>query len=206
MDSLALFPTPVGIFQLDGLDALNSELSARLLDERRAAPGVTRSNVGGWHSEPDLSRRPEPCWRALMQLVVDHAGQTMASFRDPESPPMPHFRYGLQAWAMVMSDGDYTVLHDHGDAHWSAVYYIDEGEAPPPAHPQSGALVFSDPRRGGRPIPGLELVPGTFALRPRTGMLVIFPGSLQHYVHAYRGARPRICVSVNIVLDLAPRP
>jgi uncharacterized protein (TIGR02466 family) len=120
-----------------------------------------------------------------------------------EQQPAPPFRYGVQAWAMIMGDGDYTILHDHGNAHWSSVYYVDAGDADPERHAQSGLLAFVDPRRGGRPIPALELSASTFTVAPRTGALAIFPGYLQHYVHAYRGTRPRISISANLVLEFA---
>ena len=45
----------------------------------------------------------------------------------------------------------------------------------------------------------------TFTIRPRTGMLVVFPGYLQHYVHAYRGTRPRIAIACNLTLSPAER-
>jgi len=121
-----------------------------------------------------------------------------------ERPPPPGLRYGAQAWAMVMRDGDHTVLHEHGEAHWSAAYYADAGDADPARHPTSGVLGFVDPRRGGRSLPGLESGT-TFEVRPRSGMLVVFPGWLQHYVSPYRGTRPRVTVSCNVTVEM-PRP
>ncbi|EEA04372.1 hypothetical protein BH160DRAFT_0274 [Burkholderia sp. H160] len=41
----------------------------------------------------------------------------------------------------------------------------------------------------------------TFMIRPRSGMLVVFPGWLQHYVHPYRGTRPRIIIASNVVMS-----
>jgi len=32
-------------------------------------------------------------------------------------------------------------------------------------------------------------------------MLVVFPGYLQHYVHAYRGTRPRVAIACNLTLS-----
>src|SRR5262249_2945098 len=117
--------------------------------------------------------------------------------------PIGRYRYGLQAWAMVMRNGDYAILHDHGDAHWSCVYYADAGDADEAAHPQSGMLVFVDPRRGGRRIPLLDYSPTEFGVHPHAGQLVIFPASLQHYVHSYRGKRPRVSISCNVTMDLS---
>jgi len=52
-------------------------------------------------------------------------------------------------------------------------------------------------------VAGREINPSTFTIRPRTGMLVIFPGWLQHYVHPYRGGRPRVSLSFNVRLEPA---
>ena len=35
----------------------------------------------------------------------------------------------------------------------------------------------------------------------RTDMLVVFPGWLQHYVHPYRGTRPRIAIACNVTMS-----
>jgi Putative 2OG-Fe(II) oxygenase len=82
------------------------------------------------------------------------------------------------------------------------VYYADAGDADETAHPASGLLALVDPRHGGRPMPGLDLVGTTFTVLPRTGRLVVFPGWLLHYAHAYRGQRPRVSISCNVVCEL----
>jgi uncharacterized protein (TIGR02466 family) len=207
--AIPLFTTPVAVFDLPNMAEINRELTERLLAEEQVVPSWHRANVGGWHSVPDLSMRPEPCFRTLMRAVVDQVAHTVAGLAmDAELGPAPPFRYGLIAWAMIMRDGDYVITHDHGDSHWSVAYYVDSGDdAPAP----SGRLVFVDPRRSGRPIPELTLFPTTFEIAARTGSLVVFPGWLQHYVHSYRGQRPRICISCNLTMEVAvpqasPRP
>jgi hypothetical protein len=106
---------------------------------------------------------------------------------------------------MVMRDGDYTIVHDHGTAHWSVSYYVDAGDADVENHPESGLFAVLDPRRYIRPIPGLgDFSMTQFTVRPRSGRLVIFPGWLQHYVHPYRGTRPRIAIACNV--SVAPEP
>jgi uncharacterized protein (TIGR02466 family) len=198
--AIAMFSTPIVVFDLPGMDDCNRELAARLLAEEQAVPSWHRANVGGWHSVPDLSRRPEPCFRTVMRAVVDLVGHNVGGLAAAAGiEQLPTFRYAVTAWAMIMRDGHYVTTHDHGDVHWSVAYYVDAGdEAPPP----SGRLAFLDPRRSGRTIPELELFPSTFDVAPRTSALVIFPGWLQHYVHAYRGRRPRICISCNLTMDV----
>ena len=57
---------------------------------------------------------------------------------------MPAMRIGVQAWAMVMRNGDYTIPHDHSEVHWATVYYADAGDADERAHPASGLLALVD--------------------------------------------------------------
>jgi uncharacterized protein (TIGR02466 family) len=206
--ALPLFSTPVAVFDLPDMEPINQELAERFLEEEKTVPSWRRANIGGWHSAPNLSQRPEPCFRAVMRHIVDQlahmvGGLVMAETPEgAEPPPMPRFRYGLTSWAMVLRQGDYVITHDHGDSHWSIAYYVDAGDdAPAP----SGHLVFLDPRRSGRTIPELPLFESNFELAARTSALVVFPGWLQHYVHPYRGTRPRICISCNITMDVAPR-
>lgn len=205
MDRFSLYSTPLFVFDIPAMQEANRELSARLLAEAEHSPGLLRGNQGGWHSVPNLSQRPENCYQHVMRTIVSVVGGALdhlSSERGIER--VPAYRYGLLAWAMVMRDGDYTVLHDHGDAHWSLAYYVDAGDTDPLPAESSGLLAFVDPRRCGRPLPGVDLFPSTFTVAPRTSTLVLFPGWLQHYVHTYRGKRPRICISCNVTLDLAP--
>ena len=51
-------------------------------------------------------------------------------------------------------------------------------------------------------IPGVDLFPTTFTVEPRNGRLVVFPGTLQHYVHPYRGIRERVVISTNVRVEL----
>jgi uncharacterized protein (TIGR02466 family) len=199
--AVPLFPTPIVVFDLPEMAEINAEITAVLLAEERSVPSWHRANVGAWHSVPDLSQRPEPCFRALMRAVVDAVGSNVAGLAGAAAiERVPAYRYGVTAWAMVMRNGHYVVAHDHGDVHWSVAYYVDAGDETPPP---SGRIAFLDPRRSGRSIPELELFPSTFDLAPRTSALVIFPGWVQHYVHAYRGERPRICVSCNLTMEVA---
>jgi uncharacterized protein (TIGR02466 family) len=201
MDRFALFPTPLFVYDVGNVADLNRELGERLRAEAQASPGVRRANVGGWHSPPDLALRPDPCYRAIIKIIVDHVGATHSKVvAAKDHAPSPPWQFAAQAWAMVMRNGDYTIAHDHGEAHWSTTYYVDAGDADLERTPDSGAFAVLDPRRSGRPIPGLESG-ATFTIRPRTGMLVVFPGWLQHYVHPYRGTRPRIAIPCNVTMS-----
>ena len=70
LDRRALFATPVCVFELADAPP-NAELASRLAEERQRSTGIVRSNVGGWHSTPELAQREEPCFRELFQTIVD---------------------------------------------------------------------------------------------------------------------------------------
>ena len=201
MEKFALFNTPVFSYHIEGMEAVNEALVTRLVEESEKSKGLHQSNIGGWHSPPDLSQRQEPCYQRLVQEVVNHVSRTFStSCASVGVPPeeLPKYLYAVPAWAMVMRDGDYTILHDHAESHWSLAYYADAGDSDTELYPNSGDLAFVDPGRGSTKIPGADLFPSTFTVKARTSAMIIFPSFLQHYVHPYRGTRPRVCISCNV--------
>jgi uncharacterized protein (TIGR02466 family) len=200
MPRLDLYATPVFVFDVPDAEALNREVVAHLLEEERVRPGLQHSNYGGWHSEMDLMSRPDPCFRELTRLLLDHVGRVVETLSaDARVATPPRLRM-VHAWAMVMRAGDYTLMHDHVHADWSTAYYPDAGDGP-----GSGCLAFSDPRQGPRrPSAELDLFPALVSVPPRTSALVVFPGWLKHQVYAYEGTRPRVSISSNLVMEAAP--
>jgi hypothetical protein len=198
MDRLDLFTSPVMVFDVEAAERLRAALLEALVAESRNAPGILAANRGGWHSAPDIALRPEPVFRAYCEMVVSHVRQAFEHLAHGAGvEKLPRYGVRLQAWAMVMQDSDYTVLHDHGDATLAGPFYLDMGDADLERFPNSGAISFTDPRRSASRVLGLDLFRGSVTLHPQAGKLVLFPGYLQHHVHPYRGVRPRVCVANN---------
>jgi uncharacterized protein (TIGR02466 family) len=202
VEAVTLFATPIFSFDDAGDAELDRELVERTVAEAARAPGIVRSNRGGWHSMPDLSQRPEACYQELMHRVVARVQASVVELARARGVADVRYRFAVQAWAAVMRHGDHALVHDHAEAHLSAVYYPDAGDADLALHPDSGQLTFVDPRRGGLMIPGVDPFPAQLAIEPRSGLLVVFPGWLQHFVQPYRGGRPRVSVSCNVRLEL----
>ena len=196
--AIGLFSTPVVVIDLPGMEGVNAQIAAQLLAEEQAVPSWQRANVGGWHSVPDLSQRPQPCYPALLRAVVEQVtGVVRGLAADMGIADVPAYRYGVTAWGMILRDGHYVTVHDHGDVHWSVAYYVDAGDSSDDA---GGLLVFGDPRAGA----GMVIGPSnrfdsasTIEHRPRTGELLIFPSWLVHWVTPYASDHPRISVSFN---------
>jgi hypothetical protein len=80
------------------------------------------------------------------------------------------------------------------------VYYVDAGTVNPD-RPLSGVLEFLDPRAGVEAVtaPG-DPYGEPLRVRPESGLMVVFPSWLYHWVHPYFGELPRIAVSFNVGL------
>lgn len=197
-----LFGVPFALVTPVLPSAVVDKVIADLLSERSRCDGLSLSNVGGWHSRTDLSGRDDPALAAVLGAVLTEVDRMQHSMAAPAGAGRrPVWRYAVQAWAMVMSDGDYGKLHDHAEAHWSFVHYLDTGDADRALHPCSGMIAWTNPARPPNGPPGLDYSPRLFELSPQAGQLVIFPGWLPHFVHPYRGCRPRVCIAGNVRVE-----
>ena len=192
------FPTLIGRLRIPDAEAMNRDLQALILADESKYPTLGRSNIGGWHSAPDFLRRDAPCvaglttWLSwsMSRMVEASAGRGAA-----QGIPML-----LSGWATVCRSGAYHAPHSHPDSAWSGVYYVDAGSKSTAA--LSGVLEFLDPRAAVEAItaPG-DPYGEPVRVYPESGLLVIFPSWLFHWVHPYTGETPRIAVSFNAAID-----
>ncbi len=193
------FPTLIGRLQVPDAGTMNEELRSFILTEEASHPSLGRSNIGGWHSRTDFLNHPEPAVAALTNWV------TWAVTRMVEATAGPDRFKGMltvSAWATICRAGAYHAPHSHPDSAWSGVYYADAGMENPD-HPLSGVLEFLDPRAGVEAVsaPG-DPYGAPFRIWPQSGLLVVFPSWLYHWVHPYVGSTPRIAVSFNAALGV----
>jgi uncharacterized protein (TIGR02466 family) len=191
------FPSVIGQTRVPDAESMNQELQALILAEEDSYLSLGRSNIGGWHSRPDFLNREEPAVGALTiwvtwavsRMVDATAGR--GAFKGPLS---------ISAWATICREGAYHAPHSHPDSAWSGVYYVDAGRFNP-NRPLGGVLEFLDPRVGVEAVstPG-DPYGEPFRIRPESGLLVVFPSWLYHWVHPYAGQSPRIAVSFNVAL------
>ncbi len=197
-----LFPTPVAIGALPDAPALNRALSKAILEREKSQQSETHSNLGGWQSSWDLLE-----WGGDAAGKVIEAGIAVANPLTADRSGRPaKVAWKVNAWANVNRKGHGNEFHTHPGAYWSCVYYVDDGGiGDDPA--LGGELEIQDPR-GVAPAmyapllafttPGGLTVGSSELLRPRTGMLVVFPSWLQHAVRPYLGERLRISIAYNL--------
>ena len=96
-------------------------------------------------------------------------------------------------WATVLDEGGHQTPHIHPSGWLSGVYYV----AIPPGDggDEHGWIEF------GRPPPeyAFREPPKTKALRPRAGLLVLFPSYFYHRTLPFSGTATRISIAFDVV-------
>ncbi|HEY5302216.1 MAG TPA: 2OG-Fe(II) oxygenase family protein [Acetobacteraceae bacterium] len=199
-----LFATPVAAIELPGAEARDRELAAAILRRRAQTPSVQASNAGGWHSDRDIM-----VWggeRVAEVLAAARSAATQLTADRDGRPVQPDWK--LLAWANVNGPGDSNICHYHPGSFWSGTYYVDDGGcATDPA--LGGEFEMLDPRGPGPAMyaPTLKFagedgasVGSAETIRPKPGLLVLFPSWLFHQVRPYRGTGLRISIAFNLAL------
>ena len=114
----------------------------------------------------------------------------------------------LNAWANINRAGHGNEFHTHPGCYWSGTYYVDDGGIG--ADPSLGGEFEMQDPRGVAPAmyapllcfatPGGRSAGASELIRPRAGLLVLFPAWLSHGVRPYRGDRMRISIAFNLSL------
>ncbi|MDX1433392.1 MAG: 2OG-Fe(II) oxygenase family protein [Gammaproteobacteria bacterium] len=193
------YATPISCKVIAEAAAVNARLREIILERMEREGGIQKSNVNGWHSLEDLFQWPNP---EIQQLLgwVGQAVKAMTMFTTGADQVSGEI--DAWGWANVSWKGSYNKPHIHPDAMWSGVYYVDAGSSPE-GQPDSGILEFLDPRSGidVLKVPGMPYS-GNFRVKPESGMIVLFPGWLYHFVNPYQGDDLRISIAFNVrVLD-----
>lgn len=106
-------------------------------------------------------------------------------------------------WMVSQKAGDFNPCHSHGGDFSSVLYLrlppgLDEEWRNEDHSPSVGAIEFID----GRPSP-FSLA--SYRIRPRVGMLLMFPAWLAHMVYPFRSEGERRSVSFNLAIRVHKR-
>jgi uncharacterized protein (TIGR02466 family) len=198
------FPTPVVTMALADALERNRALAELILARERAEPGTQHSNLGGWQSAWDFADWCGPVGRQVLDAAIALANRLTVDRRGQKA----RINWRLNAWANVNRLGHGNEFHIHPGSFWSGTYYVDDGGiAEDPA--LGGEFEIQDPR-GPAPamyapmlafnFPGGHSAGASELIRPRAGLMVLFPAWLSHAVRPYRGQRTRISIAFNLSL------
>jgi uncharacterized protein (TIGR02466 family) len=198
------FATPVVAYPWPESDALNRELAALILADEKRSDGLSRSNVGGWHSAGDLLDRDAAPIRVLRQRIMSVIVGLTRAITVPGAASRT-FNCRMDGWANVSRHGHYNSVHSHPNCLWSGTYYVSAGE-PYPDTKFNGRLELIDPRTGAMTLaPESSMLQTRYLIAPTPGLMVVFPSWLNHLVHPFFGRGERISIAFNVQTDEAPR-
>ena len=191
------FITPIGNFKLPGAGELNRALESEILRHMQSEGGMTRSNVGGWHSNDDFFKRTSPAIQELKEWINAAVLRMVALASKSQRFTC---QLGLTGWANVNGPGQYNANHNHPGCIWSGVYYVRAGAYPDDPLPKAGQLQFYDPRGSVNMIqhPGKSVFGHVINVKPADGLLVVFPAWLFHSVNPFMSDVRRISIAFNV--------
>ena len=189
-----LFACPIFPTVLAGFEPRAAPLLREILKLRASYPGVMRSNRNAWHSGEEFLKHPSEPVAWVLQRVVKFATLALAPYYDQ----WKHSELALAgAWANVLEEGGWNAPHHNFPLQGSGVFYVSVGSIAgnPPGDP-SGHIEFLNPTPWLSPM-GQG---GNFVVPPKPGLTVLFPSSVYHFVHPYKGVEPRVSVAYNLLI------
>ena len=184
------FPT---LIYAEDLKLDTNQMAQNIIQWSKEDPGVTKTNVKGWHSETNMQEKPE--YKPLVDELFKMVHQVFEEEWLDKKPVLGNM------WANINPPGGYNLPHVHPNALFSGVYYVKT-----PLN--SGRLICNDPR------PGIQTCMPTrkkgeppkhlwreVHLQPQENRAIIFPAWLWHTVEPNQSTEPRISVSFNFVQD-----
>lgn len=195
MDYATLIST-VEIACPEGFDSMD-DFNAALCEHVCTHPTLKyESHATKFGEHTGVLTEGEPGPIALLQTEINHQIRVYLDSLpvDPAHPFLANVidRWQLAVWGVVMGDKGHQVVHDHPSAIVSGVYYarlpgvLGEKESDP-----AGWLEF------GRPPDRLKCAaePLVELVRPRPGVMVLFPSYLYHRTVPFRSDEKRISIA-----------
>lgn len=194
-----LFPAPLLTYHVDGAEAFNRELLTEIERRHRDEAGRTRSNRLGWHSANDLFERKEAAHARIAATIREACDEAIAKLAPRIH--MAALRASYEGWVNVNPTGAYNRPHDHPGFLLSGVYYVATPE-PADQDQVSGRIEFINQRAALNDslVAALFTAPSA-TIRPRPGMLLIFPANLLHWVHPNLAEDDRVTIAFNLKFE-----
>jgi uncharacterized protein (TIGR02466 family) len=200
------FTTPMGMFR----PRLPPSFNAQLRRFIRRCQGNTKTRQSwkggfsnlGWHSPAWTWETAPPIIRRLLALMQAAVEETIGMALEKRRAPQTNIRLverSWTAWSVVNRTGDFNLPHIHESScrdTWSTVYYATTGRG------EGGAIRFTNPSSASRSMMvDLDRVGGQGSyveVQPSAGLLMAFPGWLEHLVLPYQGRHRRTIVAANV--------
>lgn len=209
MDMINLaFATPLFRVTLTGVEDMNSALETLILSledgANRKSDSPQGMHRGVFESDFNFLNRKEPEVQELKNIFFNNLGAFVKEINQLSDAQLAELKFHNHCWFHITRSGGYFQPHNHPNASWSIVYYVNPGDEQVEEARAAGHIVFNDPR----PQASCYLDPANdnmrrefsfsaIRIRPQRCEMLIFPSYLFHYVEPYECETPRIVVASN---------
>lgn len=192
-----LFFTPIYGFKLNLSESYIAELiqASHQLYLEKGIYQEYRSTRDAFQSQDDIHNHP--LFKEFFDVVLQGFGEVVCKDYQIVVEDRPNL-FVKKAWINVNPTGGYNVIHNHPNAFFSGVYYLQAEE-------NSGEIVVLNPvGEQGLTIPQQLINKGSmytsdrYLYSPKKDLLLLFPAYLNHYVHPNQSSQERICIAFNI--------
>lgn len=202
------FITPIVVAKFNDVGVLNQNLKSLFLKlesepDKYKNKSNFNTNIGSlFDSSFNLFESSSPYVKEIKSMIEDSLRGWIIQSSGLEANQVIKLNLKNHAWFHITRKGGQKTLHNHPNASWSVVYYIDEGDID--SENRSGFIQFYDPRAGANMHQDSsnmylkrEYNTNGVAYQPRSGLMLIFPSYLHHEVLPYLGDKPRINIAAN---------
>ena len=189
------YPTPVYISDVDNFEEIQNELEKNISDIKFGT--IDRWGKPHKISDPTFTENflVDRNVNSLIDEINTHIKKYLIGINAPQSP---NLRGGVSyeiksSWVTKFDRGEYAHIHNHGHFDIAGVYYYkvnnDHGnfffECPVPQ--MSSSFLYHH-------------LTNITQILPKDGLLMLFPGYLNHGVYANQTGTDRMSVSFNVTL------
>jgi tetratricopeptide (TPR) repeat protein len=193
-----MLPLPDGFASLD---EFNRALAAQLVShpELRFDRYGTASELTWRIDAPQSAHAPlvDVLLQGLSRIVSDHV-DSLAGIDHPWLRTRPDAGK-LHCWSVITDDVGYETWHVHQFGWMSGTYYVQVPDAIANGNGEGGCLAFGLPEELVGETASAEF--GRDYLRPRAGMLSLFPSHCYHRTFPHNLSERRICIAFDIWPD-----
>ena len=190
----SVFPTPMAYYYnteiIDDLKSYIMSLETKGIESKVAVKikhNLIESDFNLFHHDNDIIKKTS-------QWVGNCVAETINYIQMEKHTYKINFN---ESWYHITKTNGMHEPHIHPRCSWCGIYYIKSG------NDDSGHTVFENPVRSTYVDRGNLYLNNisTVRIKPKDGMLVLFPSYLSHYQAMYKGTEDRIVVAFNASID-----
>jgi uncharacterized protein (TIGR02466 family) len=203
--AVTMFPTICFITEHPDVEQMNRELEQFCLTQETTHPRLQTGSIqGGYHSNRQIFDHDNPAIQQLKKLLIGNARSYLNEYWKQESTiplaSVENLSLQMTGWSVILRQGDISTPHTHPGAHLSGVYYVTMSEEARESQPGAGDLVLVDPRIRASVAP-LQGQKSNAMFTPKSGVSILFPSWLEHFVLPFKGEGVRISIAYNVALS-----